>query len=153
MAASKDINGLRKITIKAVCGAPDLEEIIKRKKFDLMDVYGKATRMKTVTSDFGTAVRFIGQFRAVNLATGEVFESTRLYLPGSMEEELSAAMDNGGSAEFGIRINVNYDKATTVHYYYDCINLVEPASNDVFALLENKMKEAVKALPAPKGGK
>lgn len=152
MAASKEINGVRKISIKAVCGTPDIEKVIAKKKIDLMDVYGVAQRTKAVTTDYGDAVRFIGKFRAVNLETGEVYESTRLYLPSAMEEDLSAAMNAGGNAEFGVRINVNYDKSLATKYYYDFVSLIEPQNQDALLSLEAKMKDAAKALPAPKKG-
>lgn len=150
MAQKKDATPVRKISIKTVCGTPDIEEVIKAKKIDLMDVFGIVTRMKTTTSDYGESVKFIGQFRATNLATGELFKAPSLFLPKAWEEELSAAMTTGANAEFALRVSVLYDKTSATKYVYDCVSLFEPQVSDAMLALEAKFSEAQKRLPAPK---
>lgn len=151
MAQKQESTSVRKMTVKSICGPVDLEKLIKSKKLALMDLWGIASRTKGITTDYGSAVRFIGQFRAVNLDTGELFTSTRLYLPSALEEELQAAMSGAESAEFGLRIFVIYDKSNTgMPYYYDAESLVKPANTDALAALEEKVLAARKVLPSPK---
>ncbi len=141
---------VRKLSIKIVCGGVDVEQVFKDKSIDLMDVYGVITRSTLVTSDYGDSVKFGGQFRAVNLATGEMFSSTVLYLPKFLEDELAGAMPEGGTAEFAVRIGVEFNKESATKYIYIAKSLVEPKEMDQFKALELKVNSAVKALPAPK---
>jgi len=147
---------LRKLSIKAVCGEQDLQRILTEKKIALCDIFGIANRTKIVESDYGNAIRFIGQFRAVNLETGELFTSTRLYLPSMLEEELSSAMaqaaknqDTQVNAEFGVRVFVLYDKSLATKYYYDVENIIAPQKTDAIEDLMARVWENRKALPAP----
>lgn len=150
MVKSEGATKIRRISTKTVCGTPDIEEIISKKKIELMDIFGIAGRTKIITSDFGDSIRFIGQFKAINLKTGEVFESSAMYLPKSLEEELSAAMMNAAQAEFAIRLSVNFDKSTATKYYYDAVDLIKPQNSDAMKALEARVAEQRKLLGAPK---
>src|SRR5258708_3606618 len=108
---------IRRITIKTGCanGRGDFKgEVLgkvlkdKAKAVPLMRVYGVATRMKPGESDFGPYLRFLGQFRALNIETGEAFRAPVLLLPKFLEEELAGAMGSGEnvrSSEFAIEIS------------------------------------------------
>lgn len=150
MAVGKPI---RKITVKTVCGTPDVEVILKHegKRMDLMDVYGVAKGMRAGSSDMGPFVSFIGEFRAKNITTGELFVAAKCNLPKILEEQIAGAGMMGDSfnpVEFAFRIAVQYDKTVAVKYTYDVTSLVPMEENDIIRALENKM-DAMLALPAP----
>lgn len=148
-AKPKQAKQIRKISVATVAGKVDLKKLIDAEKIALMNVYGIATSKKIIATDYGDAVRFIGQFRAVNLETGELFQSSRMYLPSAMADDLDGALSGGGTAEFAVRVSVIYDDTVASKYYYDGEDLVKPANNDAMLALESKMQTAAKALPNP----
>lgn len=154
---------LRKITVKTVCGGKDadvkaamLEKVMKDKTkvHSIMRVWGVATRLKPGASDLGPYVKFNGQFRALNIETGEVFRSAAMLLPKFLEEELAGAMGAGESAkasEFALEIGVKYDKTAATSYVYTADSLVQMAESDQMKQLEQRIRDDnPKALPAPK---
>ncbi len=107
--AKNEVERLRKITLKGIGAQCDVEKLFgtEGKRLDLADVYGVATKAKPGQSDYGGYVAFLGQFRAINLETKQVFESSKCILPRFIEEELYGALgDSGESANvtFAIRI-------------------------------------------------
>lgn len=156
---------LKKISVKNVCGdikAPAIGETVE--KMVIMG-YAKSTEIKKTT--FGDSVGFHGDFKAIDVSTGEEFRSGVCYLPDVAENLLSNAMDDAGGAvvEFGFSVSVIGVKGRTpeepTKYEYRCKPLTESAENDPLALLENRIKATAlqsetKALAAPgakKGGK
>jgi len=138
-------NLLTKITVKTVCGAPDIEKIIgaKGKQIELMDVFGYVRKSAPGTSDLGEYVKFKGSFKAVNLETGEIFQSGALILPGVASEALDGAMTHDvNELQFGFRIGVKYapDNKGAVKYSYFAVPLMAPSENDPLTLLENQIK-------------
>lgn len=143
---------VRKITVKAVYGAVDIEKVLAAKDTGLpiMDVYGIATAAKEGESDYGVYCKFIGQFRAVNLETGETFRSATLLLPRFLEEQLMGLLGGGAvAAEFAVRIQAVYDKTSATKYVYVADSLVEAQESDAFKALEARVCERYKALAAP----
>ncbi len=149
---------LRKITIKTVWGsALDIEEVLAApdRLLPIMDVWGIAGRFRAGESDLGPYTRFVGQFKATNLKTGEIFRASACLLPKFLEEDLVAAMTVGESAEvknaqFGVRIYAKFDKNAATKYIYVADSLVEAATSDAMLALEQQIKGAAAALPAPK---
>ncbi len=144
---------IRKITVKTVCDTPDIEAILKAegKRMDLMDIYGIAKGMKPGSGDNGPYVAFIGEFRAKNIQTGELFLSAKALVPKVLEEMIAGAGMAGdvfNPVEFAFRISVEYDKSAATKYVYDVTPLVPMEENDTIRALENKMS-AMAALPAP----
>lgn len=154
MADGKEVERLRKITLGTIKVQPDIEELMKApgRKLDLADIYGVATKAKPGTSDYGPYVSFLGSFRAVRLADKAVFESSKIILPQFIEEELFGAFGEGmtGNVEFAFRVSAKYDKEAATKYVYDMKSLVPVAENAQLAGLLGKVKEAQKALAAPK---
>jgi hypothetical protein len=139
---------IRKITVGKVCGRLDFEVIQERKQVELMDVFGILTKSKPDSSDINNYERFFGQFRATNLETGEEFYSGQCILPGVAADLLSGMLTpEGGSVEFALRIGARYDKDSATKYIYTCKPLFKPADN--LLALEARVRDAVKALPAP----
>lgn len=155
MAATKDVERLRKITLATIGAKPDFELLMKAdgKRKDLADIYGVATKAKPGTSDYGPYVAFLGQFRAVNLETKQVYESSKAIFPQFIEEELFGALGQGGetpNVEFAMRISAKYDKDAATKYVYDMKPIIPPRENAQFSALESRVKESAKLLPAPK---
>jgi hypothetical protein len=156
MAQRKENDFVRKLTVKGVMGAnPDLEKLLKAegKRMDLLTIFGVARKFKPDTAPNGSNfVRFFGQFRAVNLDTGEVFDSGQCIVPGTVQDALYGAMGSGEEVkevQFAVRIGVKYDATAVTKYVYTVNNLMPTQENDPMTLLENSLKE-LKALPAPK---
>lgn len=112
---------VRKITIKSVCGAnPDIIAVKSAPKGGLhvVRVAGRVDRVISRESQYGEEVDgkklsrgLAGNFRAICIATGEVFDSTRAFLPGIVQENIEhalAGIDAGsnpdGAVEFGVDI-------------------------------------------------
>lgn len=150
---------LRKITIRTVTSL-DSEQIFelanktRDKQVPLLRIWGVAKRAKPGSSDYGPYVRFLGDFRALDVQTGALYRSSVAILPKFMEEQLAGAMgtgDNSVAAQFGVEISVKYDgKAATKYVYMDRALLEPEQSNEILALEDKIRGTDPKALPAPK---
>lgn len=151
----KKAEPLRKITIATVYGKPKLADLMaaaeKKEVLPIMDVWGIATRAREGKSDYGAFVRFNGQFRAMNLATGELFRAATMLLPRFLEEELAAVLAdaNALNAEFGVRITAKFDEDASTKYVYLADPIVEPKETAQLADLTERIGKARLALPAP----
>ncbi len=157
--SKKKAEPLRKITVKAVWGdKPDIEQILAApdKILPMMQVYGVAKKAKLGTSDYGDFVRFLGDFRAVNMKTGKLYRSSVLLLPRFLEDDLAAALGGEGTAaEFAVEISAKYDKSAATQYVYLADSLVEAAETDAMKALENRISTVgrSKRLAAPGASK
>ena len=149
-ARTKPLDRIRKITVKTVCGKVDFEKVMEKKQLDLMAVYGVARGMNPGASELGPYVAFIGDFRAVNLATGEEFASAKIIMPKIIEEQIAGAGPGGAGdkeIKFAFHLGVKYDASAATKYVYTFRPLLETADASVM----DELKGAVtKALPAPK---
>lgn len=155
-------NILKKITVKT-CGAkPDLEKLIEHKKvhgpsavLPLLEVIGIASDWKPGSSEIGgDFIKLLGMFKAVNLATGEVFESGACILPGAASDlvygALASVKPNGGSVEFAFRIGVRWEETAATKYVYTVEQIYTPERADPLAALEARLENSnVRALKAP----
>lgn len=142
---------LRKITLKGVAGKIDFEKLLEaeNRRMDLMKVYGTARKAKPDQSDLGPYVRFSGSFRAMNIATGEMFESGVMILPGIAQDLIMGALDSDGAeaVDFGFIISVKYNAESVTKYEYDIQSLMSPSRDDPLERLAAQM--GLVALPAP----
>lgn len=140
---------LRKISVKTVCGKQTLEMIVEKKAYPLMQVYGHAQRVKEGTTDFGSYQKLLGQFEAVNLATGQVFQSPQCIMPEPANGMVAGQLLGDNPAEqvsFALEIGIKRDESSSVGYTYTTKQLVKAQDADPLADLRGK----VKALEAPK---
>ena len=147
-------NLITKITVKNVCGTPDLEDILKApgRQIELMDVFGLARKMVPGESQYGPYVKFSGVFKAINLQTGEAVQSGACILPGTAQEMLAGAFsDDTTEVKFGFKITVKADKSSKgTGYSFIVTPLTEASENDPLIMLENQIKqERQRALAAP----
>lgn len=154
MSAAKatEVTSTRKITPKAIMGGRPT--LVNGKKTDLCSIAGVARRCESVNTTFGESIRFIGDFIAVNLQTGEVFRANRAFFPKVVEGELESAVRGNGNVEFAFKISIipDADSATGYVYHAEPVQKVRE-SDQVAALAEkigvNLLAEPHKNLPAP----
>lgn len=103
----------------------------------LFRVVGRAMGFKVGNSEYGQWVAFTGDFRATVFATGEMFQSSKVFLPDSVTGVLQAALANSNAgADFAFDIGV--EPATTpTGYSYTIKSLIAqtPESDPLAALL------------------
>ena len=148
---------LRRITVRDVLGKAFMSDLAahlaaaKAKKLGLMRVIGVASRAKPGSTDKGDYVRFIGRFKATNLQTGEVFQSSQCILPNFIGEQIHAAMTAGRAAgieglehqnesQFAFDIGAHYEESSVTKYVYDVASLIPPSQTDALAMLESTLK-------------
>lgn len=152
---------LKRITVKTVYGAVDLEALLKAKDktIPLMQVWGVAARGKVATSQYGESIGFLGIFKAVNIGTGEIFRAPKFYAPRGLEEEIAGAMGDVLNAprqvSFGFTISVSYDPESATKYVYTWDSIANTQESEPMLALEaalaksGTVKKAALALPAP----
>jgi len=110
-------------------------------------IFGEATAIKTKDAKSGDVYSYlIGDFRGVN-AKGEKFESTKLFLPERLKEEIESALSSTGNpVEFGYDIYATVDESSSVGYKYAAKSVIKTeVSNRV-----EKLAASVMAKPMPK---
>ena len=156
---------LRRITVRDVVGKAYMSELAQHlskapgKKMGLMRVIGVANRAKPGSTDKGDYVRFIGRFKATNLLTGEIFQSSQCILPNFIGEQIHAAMTAGGAAglagleaqvesQFAFDIGASHEPSSVTGYMYTVASLIPPSQTDALAMLEASIKVPQLALKA-----
>jgi hypothetical protein len=156
---------IKKITVKIVTGGVDIVKLVDHHKANppgspgavlwLMEIFGVATGFKpgeTVLPDGKVSpwVKFIGQFKAMNLAGGAVFRSGACLLPGAIPDLIFGALQNeeNKSVQFGFRIGVRFDETAATKYVYVTDSLLPVKENDPLEMLEAGIKAP--KLEAPK---
>lgn len=164
---------LPKITIKDCGGAP--EKVLQydegsKERWPLLRVYGVASRTKEKkltnpnTGEISVYEAINGDFRAVNLHTGERFQSGVLYLPDGIHdliaEPLRQAKENHETAEVTFAMDLFSERRNNLSKYgYGATVLGEPTVPDPIAALEKAIAatpgvaqiEDKSNEPAPKG--
>lgn len=130
---------VKKISVKTVFGNIDVRKL-SDSPIAIMRIIGVATKIKSGESEFGQWTAFLGQFKATNLQTNEVFASGKCFLPPQASEILEGQFDDEHSRiEFAFDISAKYSEDSTVKYEYIVEPLFKPAENDPIALLESKL--------------
>lgn len=114
-------------------------------------IMGIATSTKKGKSQYGEFMGLLGSFRYIPAdPAGQKLQSGICYLPGSVTGQLSAALVDGGSAQFAFEVStVKADrKDSPIGYTYRLVPLVED-ENDPMEMLMNKIE--IPMLPAPAG--
>ena len=154
------MNLVNKITFKTVCGAPEMvavevvgEDNVKKTMLrgvekDYMRVVGIARKHEVVSSQYGDSVAFIGEMRAINLQTGEVFNGSKLFLPNVAESYCYNALIAAEMAEGFAGLEIAFDvgikpSSTPMGYEYTVKPLIEQKAAD-------RLTDILNSLPAPK---
>jgi len=109
---------IKKISPKTVTGGIDLGP--EGKGRHLCNIYGIVTKVSLTETAFGEAVKFNGDFEAVDAATGEMYRSATCYLPSPADEMLESAFSqsDSGQVEFGYGIYTAPSEASKTGYEY-----------------------------------
>jgi hypothetical protein len=130
--AAPKVSLVNKITVKDVCGGkvPRITE-----ETPLMRVIGFAQGLKTGESTFGEWVALLGQFKATNLMTGEIYSSAKCILPDIAQEGIVAALQSGAAktVEFALDI-IAIPAETPTGYQYVAQPLLDNNSDALEAL-------------------
>lgn len=143
---------LKKLSVKGVCGNIKTPE--PGVTVPLMVIMGYAKTLQVKPTLFGDSIGFHGDFKAIDVTTGEEFRSGVCYLPDVAASLLSNALDvSGGSAvEFAFNIGIigvaPRVEGETGKYEYRCAALMNASENDPLRALEARLKQG--RLDAPK---
>ena len=130
------------ISVKKVLGKlkPPME------KTYLMRVFGIAHSVKTDTAQYGEYTALLGQFRAVNLVTGDVFGAGKCFLPDIALNLVVPAINKEGTNGVEFAFNIGIMPADNAFgYEYCCDLLMEAGETDPLEIIQKKLA----ALPAP----
>lgn len=154
---------IKKISIKTVCGDP-FELMGNMKHILLMVVIGEVTEAKLYKSDKykdantglpSESYRLIGQFRAQNVQTKEKYQAAECFLPAVAANLIHGAFESGKRCginylQFGLHIGCRYNANVACRYEYYAESLIPmEEAGSPFKAIEQKIKEASTALPAP----
>lgn len=148
----------KKLSVATVYGKIKLSELIKSKTIHVMDVMGVAVREKKGLSSFGEWSALEGRFRATNAETGEVSESSTLFLPDVALTPIQVALAAPGATgvEFAIKLSVKYvaedegHKAGGSAYEYVWEPILSMGTDDPLARISAKIEAHRLALAPPK---
>lgn len=130
---------LAKLSIKTMGCDPRKVASVDGGKLPLARIYGKAVTVKYVEGADGKAsCCFIGTFEGINLETGEVFRSGKLYMPGGvtevMETALRSAQKEDDKASISFAFEVRSVKAgNPIGYSYEAKAIKPPEVEDELA--------------------
>ena len=133
-----------KLSVKKICGKIKKPE----GKVMLMQVFGIATGTKSDESNFGPWTALLGQFRAVNLESGELFQSGVCFLPNTGLNLITPLLKKDGTDGIEFALNIGVIPAeNSVGYEYYVEPVIESQENDPLEILSKKVNQA--ALPSP----
>lgn len=159
-----EMNLLRKITVSEVMGKEFMKGLarhldgvskeMKGKRAWLVRIAGAAGASKPGAKDDRTWIRFVGEFEATNLVTGEVFHSAACILPNFIAEQIHAAMlpREGEPTKmplFAFDIGAHYDDDAITKYVFDVKALRAPETSQLIASMKAELPP-LPALPAPR---
>lgn len=141
---------VKKITAKIVAGKVSLEKLIdytrangKNSVMPLFGIIGLASDCTAGETQLGPYVKLLGQFKAVNTETGEIFRSGAAILPGSANDLIYGALkglgEGGGSVEFALKVGVQRDETSAVGYVYIVEQIHQEGQTDALAALEARL--------------
>ena len=141
---------VKKLSVKSVVG--DVKKMVAagdiKKSTPVMRAYGKATGIQTGTSDNGDWVAFKGEFKGINLLTGEEYGSGKLFMPDVASDLLEGMLvgEEVNGVEFGFDLLVKPDASSATGYVYEAEPLIKPAQDDTLSRLAADLPALPKAL-------
>lgn len=137
------MSGIKKITFKTIgITKADMQKACAKGPANVCLLAGILTRKSEDESQYGAYVDFHGEFRAVNMLTGEEFGSYRAILPGYPEEVLAAKFSGDeGSLPFKMIIGVSPSDKSPVGYEHT-VELVEKGESAAQSLMD-EFKDAL----------
>lgn len=130
-------------------------------EFNLYNVYGIASKVRSGTTDKGEWISFKGQFEAMT-PQGELFASGQVFLPQPFEDMLFSKLqeaqqqDEKASVQFAVRVFCvppTKGKPSMTGYEYRCEPLIESNETSPLLSLREQVLAKTKLLEAPKEDK
>lgn len=157
MSEKKGPARLRKITGKGVgfnlaSVRAALDALPKGKdEAPLYTVLGIVNGARPGASELGDYVRLVGDFKATNLSTGDVYVSTVAILPNFVGEAIgmAAMRPDSQGVQFALTMFAKKVPDSVVGFEYTCEDALPPSESSPLAMLEKQLNEQ-KLLPAPK---
>lgn len=145
-------NILPKMSLKTIGCKPKEVATAESGRLQLARVYGLADGSRFVADDksvTGSYTFFTGTFEAVNLQDGEIYRSSKLFLPGGIsemfEKEVAKAKKDDPNAELQFAFEIRAKRDTNpIGYSYEAQALRKIETNDPLAAIRGAML----ALPA-----
>lgn len=148
-----------KISFKTVCKAPEMatlevtdengnkKTVLRGIEKQYMRVVGVCRNTVIKNSQYGDSIEFQGDFRAINIDSGEVFNSGKLFLPSIAETFISNAMENvrytDGFSGLELAFDIGIKPASNpMGYEYTVKPLIEPEQTT------DRLADMLKSLPA-----
>jgi len=134
----------RKLSTKTVFGT--VKEIRtaaeggKGKPVPIIRAVGIATKTRHGESDNGLWTAFMGNFKFINLVTGEDFAGGRCFLPEPLQSMVEAQLEDSNNVQFAFDITVVESESVT-GYEYGAETVVKPSDNDPLELLLARTSE------------
>jgi hypothetical protein len=126
---------ISKITVSSIGCKPGLVVALPDGELELplCRIYGNLTsRKEQFDKDKGnTYVFFQGTFEAINMQSGEVFQSGKLFLPGGISQMVEDAVSKNPDSSIAFAFQLNAIKAKNpIGYSYRVLALKNPYVND-----------------------
>ena len=125
---SQEASLVKKISTATVYGKITNEDKVKPKA--LYRVFGLAAGTKTGSTQFGDWSCFVGEFQAVNLETGEIFNSGKCFLPEIVESGILAQLSQAEGVKFAFEIGIKPNEDLGIGYEYTAKSLLQPQANN-----------------------
>lgn len=114
----------------------DKKTVLRGVEGTYMRVAGIVRRVNVVATHYGDSLEFTGQFRAVDLETGEISDSGKLFLPSVAETYVNNTFqevsDNTGFGGLEIAFDVGIKPSNSaMGYEYTVMPLIEKKQPDL----------------------
>lgn len=103
----------------------------------LLRIIGVTTAALPKQTDKGEYLELKGQFQAVNMVTGEVFDSAAAILPNFISDTLGHALTQSSEVEFALEIGAKPNAKSVTKYEFTVKPLIEASKSDKLAELAN----------------
>lgn len=124
------------------------------KAIDLARIVGQTTDAIPGQTPLGEYLKLKGEFKGINLHTGEIFDSATALLPNFIAEEIAHALKSTEQVTFGILVGVKANPKSVTKYEFTVRPLVQAAPSDAMAkLMAQAGFDEPLALEAPKPAK
>ena len=112
-------------------------------------VIGSATSYKRIETNYGASDQLNGTFEAINLITGEVFNSGKCFLPSIVSDQIVAQLQSDENVQVKFAYEIGTTPSTsTIGYEYTVRSLIDAQP---LALIEEiRSQIGAPALEAPK---
>lgn len=138
----------KKISVAKLVGKTTAVKVSKgefdgvKGQLDCGKFIGRASGVKTGTSDFGDWRALTGQFRGIS-PEGAVMDSGICFMPDVALDMVIGQLEGGAQAvDFAFQIVAVEDEESTVGFSYRAVPLLQPEEDNVITRLMNKINPA-----------